>query len=80
MDQAIFTRYMHQAKLLQSDHPDYYAGYQRGLRRRYHGENFGTEEEHQKWMDPNRQGVNTLMQKAYVDGFNGLSPDPERAS
>ena len=30
--------------------PDYWAGFIRGLRRRYHGENFGTSEEHELWM------------------------------
>lgn len=80
MNQAIFTRYMDQAKFMQSDHPDYYAGYQRGLRRHHHGDNFGTENEHQKWMDCNRHGggLRTLLQKGYVDGFSGLPPDPER--
>jgi len=29
---------------------DFYVGYMRGLRRRYHGEKFGTEEEHQLWL------------------------------
>lgn len=38
---------------MESDNPfnaDYWAGYQRGLRRAYHGENFGTAEEHKLWM------------------------------
>ena len=73
-----FFRYMNQAKTMSGDHPDYYAGYQRGLRRHYHGDQFGTEEEHQKWMDPSRYGAPTLMQRAYSDGFAGLAPDPER--
>ena len=29
---------------------DYWAGYQRGLRRAYHGENFGTADEHARWL------------------------------
>ena len=29
---------------------DYYAGYMRGLRRNYHGEPFGTKEEHTLWL------------------------------
>lgn len=30
--------------------PAYWAGYIRGLRRRYHGEDFGTAEDHARWM------------------------------
>jgi len=29
---------------------EYWAGYIRGLRRAYHGENFGTEVEHKRWL------------------------------
>jgi hypothetical protein len=29
---------------------EYWAGYIRGLRRAYHGEKFGTDEEHEKWL------------------------------
>ena len=29
---------------------DYWAGYQRGLRRAFHGERFGTDAEHQLWL------------------------------
>ena len=32
------------------DRPEYWAGYIRGLRRAYHGENFGTSEEHELWL------------------------------
>jgi hypothetical protein len=31
------------------DQSDYYAGYIRGLRRAFHGEKFGTDEEHRLW-------------------------------
>jgi hypothetical protein len=30
--------------------PDYWRGYARGLQRTFHGEGFGTEEEHQAWL------------------------------
>ena len=47
------------------ENQQYWNAYQRGLRRKYHGENFGTIEEHKQWMsiDDNR-GV------GYRDGFN----------
>lgn len=32
------------------ERPDYWHGYQRGLRRGYLGELFGTDGEHQRWM------------------------------
>ena len=31
------------------ENSDYWAGFLRGLRRGYHGENFGTDEEYKKW-------------------------------
>jgi hypothetical protein len=30
---------------------DYYAGYIRGLRRNFHGERFGTQAEHETWLN-----------------------------
>ena len=42
---------LQQAKLQHTigDRPDYWAGYQRGLRRAFHGDDYGTEEEHTLW-------------------------------
>ena len=42
MDQSQFSSYMLQSKQLSS--PEYYQGYHYGLRRYYHGENFGESE------------------------------------
>jgi len=39
MNQSTFTSYMNQSKILSS--PEYYQGYHYGLRRYYHGDNFG---------------------------------------
>ena len=36
-------------KSVQDERQEFWIGYQRGLRRGYHGEKFGTIEEHQKW-------------------------------
>lgn len=51
---------------------EYWTGYIRGLRRAYHGEKFGTEEEHEKWLS----AVNSLDESrkqrghGYKDGLN----------
>ena len=52
MKQPAFEREMRQAKTMVEigDRPEFWAGYQRGLRRRYHGEKFGTEAEHKLWI------------------------------
>lgn len=47
MDLATFSRNLHYAQLLADDIAK---GYIRGLRRHYHGSNFGTPEEHLTWM------------------------------
>jgi len=49
MDKATFEHEMNRAKTfqgLETDRAEYWIGYQRGLRRAYHGESFGTAEEH----------------------------------
>jgi hypothetical protein len=54
MEKGTFEREMSKAKTfheLDESKTEYYAGYMRGLRRNYHGENFGTSEEHQLWLD-----------------------------
>jgi hypothetical protein len=59
---------------------DYLAGYQRGLRRTYHGKAFGTEEEHAKYLslvddiDPAR----VELGRGYRDGLQGKSIIPLR--
>jgi hypothetical protein len=35
---------------LEPERAEYWAGYMRGLRRQYHGEAFGTDEEHRLWL------------------------------
>lgn len=50
---------------------EYWSGYQRGLRRAYHGSDFGTEEEHEAWSkaikstDPSRK----QRGRGYRDGL-----------
>jgi len=51
---------------------DYWGGFMRGLRRRFHGENFGEPGDHEKWMslgkDARDQNRIDLGQ-GYRDGF-----------
>jgi hypothetical protein len=51
MDESTFKSTMFYAEVMRSteNRPDYWAGYRRGLRRAYHGDRFGTEEEHILW-------------------------------
>ena len=54
---------------------DFWSGYLQGTRRRYHGEKFGTAEEHDLWMaavtseDESRQ----RQGQGYAAGFTGAS-------
>jgi hypothetical protein len=72
-------------ELSQGDEADYWSGYMRGTRRRMHGEKFGTEEEHLKYMglikwnelgepDPSRDAIG----RGYRAGLNGIDPIPRR--
>lgn len=53
MDHNTFERELWRARThmqVESQRAPYWLGYQRGLRRRYHGESYGTQEEHELWM------------------------------
>ncbi len=50
----------------------YSQGYQRGLRRHYHGEQFGTEAEHEQWLA--LDGHHQELGDGYRDGFAGQPP------
>lgn len=75
MNEIEFRRLMRRVRLLGGD---YAAGYQRGLRRCYHGERFGTEKEHETFM---RLGLDgdylDEMGRGYRDGFTGKFPEPK---
>ena len=73
MHERIFKSRMFKAEAMQGigEKPDYWAGYQRGLRRLYHGEKFGTDEEHDLWMnlaDDVDEG-RADRGRGYTDGF-----------
>lgn len=72
MDEATFKARMSRARLLRND---YGAGYQAGLRRHYHGETFGTPEDHDRWMGVGRDGDPRIeLGRGYRDGFSGIEP------
>lgn len=72
MDEHEFVRRMNQARVMGGD---YAAGYQRGLRRLYHGEGFGAPEEHRQWMALGRAGdTREDLGRGYRDGFTGRAP------
>ena len=51
---------------------DYWHGYQRGLRRGYHGELFGTDREHELWMRLADEGTDKAERergRGYRDGL-----------
>ncbi len=65
-----FQAYLNAIKT--TDNSDYGKGYQRGLRRYYHGESFGSPEEHELWLSlsDDRQELGD----GYRDGFAGNPP------
>jgi hypothetical protein len=59
----------------------YYRGRGRGLRRRYHGENFGTEAEHDLFMAAAESGLDAerrALGKGYRDGLNLTGEEHDR--
>lgn len=54
--------------------PDFWAGYMRGIRRNYHGENFGTDDEHNLWMlcaEETRDTQRKMRGLGYRCGYEG---------
>jgi DNA-binding transcriptional regulator YiaG len=54
---------------------DYRRGYERGVRRAYHGVRFGTEEEHHAWRS--FDGHRAELARGYRDGLAGRAPAEE---
>ena len=75
MNEQLFRSEMRRAEImrrtLDRDRANYWAGYIRGLRRLYHGENFGTPEEHTFWLLLVVRPDRMLQQRGqgYRDGF-----------
>lgn len=50
---------------------DYWRGYMRGLRQRYHGNNFGDPADHAKWLSLINDDYRREMGQGYHDGYFG---------
>lgn len=73
MDKKQFQSLMNMAKSMQSvdhDRADFWRGFQRGIRRMYHGENFGTQEEHDKFYNCRDGEYRMQLQTGYRAGFH----------
>ena len=58
---------------------EYWSGFQRGVRRLYHGENFGTPAEHEQWLNCDTgDGIRAELQLGYRTGFYYDRLDPEK--
>ena len=78
MDKDLFAREMNRAKKnAEVESNEYWSGYQRGLGRRFHGENFGTDKEHKLWMSmvDSMYGRRRLLGKGYKAGYEAY-PEP----
>jgi len=60
---------------------DFWSGYIRGLRRNYHGEKFGTDEEHELWMAAINSSDESRKNRGlgYRAGFDGQNINQTRA-
>jgi hypothetical protein len=78
LSEADFQHEMERGKTFQElehDRAEYWTGYQRGLRRAYHGERFGTPQEHALWMQAADSADVLRKQRGqgYRDGLKGCS-------
>ena len=71
MDEQQFKQEMAKAKTFWDldENKDYWRGYIRGLRRRYHGDDFGTDEEHEQWMNMIHDEYREQLGRGYRDGY-----------
>ena len=72
MDESRFKSLMLHARMLDSE---YGTGYQRGLRRHYHGDKFGTPEEHAALLQVQADKSRQELGRGYRDGFAGKEPE-----
>jgi hypothetical protein len=82
MDESSFLALMMRARRFSAlgERTDYWHGYQRGLRRGFHGDLFGTEAEHKRWIGLADDGVDKASRergRGYRDGLNTCGVDPE---
>jgi len=72
MEKKQFQLLLGMARYMQSldrDRADFWRGFQRGLRRLYHGEKFGTPEEHQNFLNCRAGEFRQQLQTGYRAGF-----------
>ena len=71
MDKQSFEHEMGRAQAMRTagDRPEYWAGYMRGLRRKYHGEDFGTDEEHRLWLTADGDTLRRERSAGYRAGY-----------
>lgn len=80
MDKKTFQRLVQRARIERVGAPDYFAGYERGLRRAHLGNAFGTTEEHAGWMRTPNQHTSPIQaerMRGYRDAYAGREPDPD---
>ena len=70
MDNKTLPRLIREARGYPSD---YTRGYVRGLRRLHHGADFGTDEEHQRFLEM-REGSRAAIGIGYAHGLAGADP------
>ena len=58
------------------ENAEYWRGYARGLRKNHHGDNFGTDAEHNLWMTASGDQTRENRSRGYRDGFNDVYPKP----
>ena len=82
MDESRFLSLMKKARMFSSlgGRADYWRGYQRGLRRGFHGELFGTDDEHEFWMrlaDDGGDNASRERGRGYRDGLSACGAAAE---
>lgn len=73
MNEKKFKSLLGMAKSMQSvdsDRADFWRGFSRGIRRLYHGENFGTQEEHEKFYNCRDGEYRRDLQTGYRAGYH----------
>lgn len=74
MFKALMTKARTQSSL--GHQPNYWHGYERGLRRGFHGDRFGTEQDHKLWLSLVADGVDAAEQergRGYRDGLSACA-------
>jgi len=66
MDRETFQNELHRANSLMAENPEYWRAYCLGLRRRFYGENYGTDHQHASWMNFGRGESG----RGYQAGYN----------